>query len=421
MNIEDSELGLDFLSQFDTADAKSASYLLSQFITVSTGQMRQWLAGQVAAHSSSTAPLALYAERELTRGARFFSRIKPGSVRRAIGRQGPPLVHPLRGIAQVGSEGIIAQLLSELSRREPRRYLLSPGPDSLRPASSRAGIRTLAIVTDVVGSGARICRMLDALHRTESFRSWRSHRNVRPQIVIISYAATVEGLQAVREHRLEPRVDVRTIVPTIASVAIKNGRAIWELEALCQRYDPAKNEGSGDGDGSDAIGSLGYRNVGTLLVFGHGCPNTTPRMFWRKKGLWKPLFLNRSAVSFDVLFSKARIIRFAEELKSFGQAVLSSPAALSRFRDEAVQALLVLSAVEHGLHDSIRIAVRTGLDVGVIEQLLTAFSTAGWIDLKNCITESGLAELRSARRVAPKRILVPEDPISVYFPNSLQG
>src|SRR5262249_42349239 len=142
---------------------------------------------------------------------------------------------------------------------------------------------------------------------------------------------------------------------------------------LCRYYDPAPNEGTGCGESADAIGPLGYRNVGTLLVFGHGCPNTTPRMFWKRRGRWTPLFLNRSAVPFEQLFTKASVIRFAEELKSLGDGALSRPEVLARFDDEARQTLLALSAIEHGVHQSVKIAVRTGLDVIAVDYLIQSF------------------------------------------------
>src|SRR5579862_5718574 len=124
MSIENSELGLAYLSQFEPADSQKASFLLSQFVTVSTSEMRHWLASRLELHSSRAAPLALYAEREFPPSARFFSKLQPGVVRRAVGRQGPALVEPTRGSLHVGSEGIIAQLLTELRRRDSKRYLL---------------------------------------------------------------------------------------------------------------------------------------------------------------------------------------------------------------------------------------------------------------------------------------------------------
>ncbi|WP_287181033.1 hypothetical protein [Mesorhizobium sp.] len=79
--------------------------------------------------------------------------------KRAIGRSGPPAVKPVRGLARVGSEGLLAFVASQQKEAWPDIFMNHPGPDSLRAKSAPAG--EVVIITDFIGSGNRIRSMLD--------------------------------------------------------------------------------------------------------------------------------------------------------------------------------------------------------------------------------------------------------------------
>lgn len=334
-----------------------------------------------------------------------------GSVLRSVGRSGPKLIEPTRGSMHVGSEGIVAQLLTEIARRDQRAFLLSPGPDRLRPQITRPAVHKIAVVTDLIGSGARICKMLDALWRTETFRSWQSHLKSRIEIHIVAYASTIAGERVVKSHRLKPKLHFTMVAPTIFD--LYRGQGLARMENLCKYYNPLQ--------GNKTYGPLGYENVGTLIAFGHGCPNTTPPMFWADNRSLPPLFPNRSAVSLDTFFHNHNGIPFSDRLMSLGQPTLSNPELLAQFEEEAAQALLVLAAMARGLRGLSKIAVRTGLSVLVAGYLVEIFQRVGWCDVHGAISEAGLSELRSARLSLKSRIPLPEDRISVYFPTSLRG
>lgn len=411
MKLSTTQEGQDWLSQFRPEDAGEAIRILDELLFVSTSDFRQWIASEIVTEAKR-GRIALYGEREFPPKSRFFPVEAPGKVRRAIGNKGPVLIKPRRGSPYIGSEGIVAQLISELAKRQDLDLLLTPGPDRLRPMKSRGPTSRLAIVTDVIGSGTRIHTMLDMLWRTPTVRSWHSHRGVKLEILVFSYAATESGLELVRNHRLRPKVIVRQIVPTLRSLGEVEG-SYPSIARLCGRYDPRP--------WSEDPGPLGYKEAGTLIAFGHGCPNTTPRMFWAKGRKWRPLFPSRSAAELDLPSRKADIVELGERLASVNRASLSDPAILSRFGEDARSALLLLAAISHGLHSQLRLASRTALDVPKIENLLEAFGKAGWIDAANVITESGLAELRAAGRVASRGKAIPDDRVSMYFPMSLRG
>lgn len=411
MKLSETQEGQDWLAQFRPEDAEEATRVFDAILFVPTSEFRRWIASRIVAESAQ-GRIALYGEREFPPNARFFPVEAPGKVRRAIGANGPALIRPRRGSPYVGSEGIVAQLISELAKRKDLDLLLTPGPDRLRPMRSRGPTSRLAIVTDVIGSGTRIHNMLDMLWRTPSVRSWHSHRGVQLEILVFCYAASHAGLELVRGHRLEPRVIVRQVVPTLRDLAEREG-AYPSLARLCRRYDPRP--------WTEDPGPLGYKEAGTLIAFGHGCPNTTPRMFWAAGRNWRPLFPSRSAAELDLPRPKAGMVELGERLAAVNRASLSDPAILSRFREDARSALLLLAAISHGLRGPLRLASRTALDVPVVETLLDAFRKAGWTDAGNAVTAQGLAELRAAGRLAPRDRPIPEDGVSMYFPTSLRG
>lgn len=400
--------GEAWLRQFQSQHVGLATELLDRLLFVPSDIFRSWLAGEII-REAGKGRLALYGEREFPLRSRFFPQLQPGKVRRAIGRKGPVLVQPARGSSFVGSEGIIAQLLSELAKRGDVAALLTPGPDRLRPKKSRGPTRRLAIVTDVIGSGTRIERMLDALWRTESVRSWHAHRTVDLEILIFAYAASAAGYERIGNHRLRPKRFVREIVPTIQTFDDYPEPFL----TLCKFYEPQPPD--------DNAGPLGYGDAGTLVAFGHGCPNTTPPIFWKTTRRWRALFSDRSGVEYDALAEPSDLATFSARLRELDQPSLSDPALLRQFGAPAREALVLLGAISRGRHQPLRLASRTGIEVARVVRLLATFQTAGWITSYNGITAKGLAELAAAKKVVPQILDVPIDCVSVYYPTSLRG
>ncbi|WP_271163575.1 hypothetical protein ACETKC_03785 [Brevundimonas intermedia] len=408
MRLSETQQGQAWLRLFDNEDTALATRLLDNTVFVSTSEFRRWIAGEII-REAAKGRLALYGEREFPRYSRFFNKLAPGNVRRATGSVGPALIKPPRGSIYIGSEGIVAQLLSELCRRPDVDALLTPGPDRLRPMKTRGPTHRLAIVTDIIGSGNRIVTTLDALWRTESFRSWWAHRKIPIEVLVISYAATEKGLARVRKHRLKPNVLTLKVAPTIYDQADDSET----IKTLCRKYDPRPIQ--------EDPGPYGYDNAGTLLAFGHGCPNTTPRMFWAKGRRWTPLFPARSGVEVDVPMERATAAEFADRLTGVNRPHLADPALFARFDVEAREAILLLAAIAHGLRFRERLASRTGIDLPRVDLLLDAFARAGWTTQANVITAAGLDELKAVGRVKRDTSSIPDDRVSVYFPSSLRG
>jgi hypothetical protein len=121
----------------------------------------------ISTQRTGGAPVGLYAERELRHRFGVPHRLfkeKGRKHKRAVGG-GPQPVRPTKAYdPRVGSEGIVAQLVSELCREHPTKFYSHPGPDTIRAKN----IRRFLLVTDFIGSGTRAWRYLEAAWRVKS-------------------------------------------------------------------------------------------------------------------------------------------------------------------------------------------------------------------------------------------------------------
>lgn len=144
-----------WLSQIEPGEQAAATDLLRAMKLVSRDDFVERLTAVVTARANAgDGPVGLYVERELRRWKgvphRLF-RETTTKVRRAFG-VGPSPVAPTKAYdADVGSEGIVAQLVSEVCRLNPKVAFNHPGPDQIR----KAKVRRFILVTDFIGSGNR--------------------------------------------------------------------------------------------------------------------------------------------------------------------------------------------------------------------------------------------------------------------------
>lgn len=88
----------------------------------------------------------VYAQKILSRGKGLPKRRSAHGVARVIVRP------PVRINQTVGSEGIVANLVSQPARAEPARFYVQPSAEILREEA----VRHLVVVTDLIGSGTRL-------------------------------------------------------------------------------------------------------------------------------------------------------------------------------------------------------------------------------------------------------------------------
>src|SRR4051812_7330009 len=131
LRLSDSTSAATWLEQFDNADQPTAKMLLDEVMLVGRDEFDTSmfaLLDSVFEKQGNPKPLALYAERPIKMVFGKIPSFFPNSRRgRAVGRGVPPIVVDPRD-QEVGSEGLIAQLITDYCRSRPNRGLSHPGP-----------------------------------------------------------------------------------------------------------------------------------------------------------------------------------------------------------------------------------------------------------------------------------------------------
>jgi hypothetical protein len=426
-SIAASEQGQKWLDQFSMGDRSLAEDLLGAFLLVSRDDFNVHLRKLILDRAEKAdGVIALYAEREL--GHRFgvpHKLFKESSrkPRRAEGSAGPPAVKATKAYdPSVGSEGIVARLITDLCREFPKRFVSHPGPEQIR----RKKVRAFWIVTDLVGSGHRAYRYLQAAWLVRSVRSWWSGRFLK--FAVVAYASTQMGESYVRSHRCQPDVIHVMPCPTIDTVLSKTNAE--KMKRLCETYNPTADE---PGSAPWAWGgpSLGYLSTGALLVFAHGAPNNVPLMFHktskRKDAHWVPLFPSRVTAgidsrSFGVSLTSKKI---QQRLENIGHAALARSAAVkSDIPTGEVFLLLGALSSPPRLNDSV-LSRRTGMLTYQVSNLCRLMAKYGWIDSQRRLTDAGVGQLRHARSKMAEAMKdltshVGEVTQTPYYPKSLR-
>ncbi len=337
--------------------------------------------------SAGLEPVGLYAEREVRKrygkSLRLFKQSNK-KIRRAHGA-GPQPVQTFRAYdADVGSEGIVAQLVSELCRRYPKHFLNHPGPDQIR----KFKVRRFILVSDFIGSGDRALTYVDAAWRVSSVRSWWSSRaKWGMSFEVVAYSGTERGTARIASHPSKPDVHLVAACPTISnSFSYEKRIAVQEM---CQRYYP----------GTSDMPSLGYGYTGALVAFAHGAPNNCPLIFHKRSGSWEPLFPQRITAASREAFAEDqnRGERLRERLLDMRQARLAA-ADVAEATDPRRRTLVaVMAALARPPRTTNSVALRTGLTITEVDVSLAEALKFGWVDGKSRLTDTGQSELEQLK------------------------
>lgn len=399
------ELAAAWSSQFEPGDQAAALALVKSIKVVSADEFASELRSLVLERAKSgRLPIGLYAERELPREHErlvpLFTQ-SPTTPVRARG-PGPVPVAPLKPTEpEVGSEGIVANLITNLCRSDPDAFLNHPGPDVLRSKK----VRRFMLVADFVGSGKRACDYLTAAWRVRSLRSWSSYDLLRFEVV--AYSSTPLGRKRVEAHKCAPILSTALACPLLSQLRPLKKQEI--LSELCRKYKPRHRN----------LGAFGFGDTGALIAFHHGMPNNAPLLLWKETQTWRPLFPSRvtSGIARDG-HSDAEGIR--EKLIELDERRLATSDWFASAPPDARANLLVLSALRRSPRDDECVSRRTGLTIPEIRRILRICSRARWIDSRRLPTDRGQAELAAARSRAPAPALVSE-PEAFYYPKELRA
>lgn len=418
----------NWLNQFQMGDRNLAETLLSAFSLISRDEFHDHLRRLIRERAALVdGVVALYAERELRHRwgtpHRLFKESKKRPLR-AEGKVGPAAIKATKAYdPSVGSEGIVAQLITELCKESPRKFVSHPGPEQIR----RKKVRAFWIVTDLIGTGDRAHRYLEAAWRVRSVRSWWSGQFLK--FAVVAYASTNRGEKFVRGHPCDPEVFHVMPCPTIDT-------AFSEIEAtaikrLCEIYDPTVPPQRVDPwvFGSP---SLGYGNTGALIVFAHGAPNNIPLMFHKtsksRVSPWIPLFPSRvtAAVdcrSFGVGMSQEKIQKL---LSNIGQLRLAKSKAVVEASIPTAEVFMILGALSRPLRLSDNaLSLYCGMPTYKVANLCRLMAGYGWIDSRRRLTDAGQSQLAHARKNVAQQIHKLLPPLcqrsqKPYYPKSLR-
>lgn len=408
--LSQSETGKAWLAQFRSEDdVRAAAKLLDAMLLLNDTEVadaiRDGIDKLAADWEGGRRSLALYAEREFDAGTAFESEDLAdagGHVRRRAVRYSGP-VRPTRGRTRVGSEGTVAHLISQLVEKWSGLLKNHPGPNGIRAKSSPVG--AIVIVTDLIGSGSRVNKMLDKFWRVPSVKSWVSGKRI--EFVVVAAAGTLAGIATVQSHRLRPRVIAEHVVPTIGT---------WKDETLANEWRQLIfNYGPSSGRGGVARG--GYGGDGALVALSSRIPNNTPAMVHQSEGrYWRALYEGSAPADLRHVF---RIQEEAELVKSAAEAI-----GVELARDLGVdnaKLVVVLSAPTSLLRrmDIVAIAASTTLSASEVERIVDRAMSDGLITAEGRLTEAGQQILKANRRGERRKptIATNTDP---YYPHSLR-
>jgi hypothetical protein len=407
--LSSSTTGQEWLEQFSEEDRPSAAAMLDTLVLLNEEQVsvaiRGLLHGLAAERKGARRRVALYAEREFPERYVFEVRQVPDAIgvvrRRAVGRSGPAAVKPVRGSARVGSEGLIAFIISQAVEASPRVYVNQPGPDRIR--SVRSPISALVIVTDFIGSGARVRTMLDKFWNVPSVRAWVSRRWV--EFMVVAAASTSAGIDHVHAHRLKQRVLVEHIVPTIFTARKEETRKRWL--GLIQAYGPK--------DASDIMRE-GFRGGAALIAFNYRIPNNTPLFLHQSSSGWRALYTGAAPEDLRPAFG----LEPPEQRIDRAAAAIGVELAISLSVPDA-QTVLALSAVRGRWREGAETAIAemTGLTVPDLITIRREATKAGLLRVDGRLTDAGQATLRAGTRSERKRPDIPTV-VEPYYPESLR-
>ena len=400
--------GRDWLSGFRRADWDIARRLVDGLTLVPHAAFSRAVEDLVRAEAEvSDGPIALFSVREIKSHKPYFDQATKGRYRAknvgtvdAVGRG-----------ADIGSEGLVSNLLRNIQRSESEDKFLSH--PSIRTMRSHK-CRKIVLVDDLVGSGKRVTTFLESMWQERTIRSWWSLDLIR--FVVIAFAATDAGTRLLKRTACSPNVVADRDCPTFHELPWPS-QMKKKIVRLCSTYSKETNK---------RHMSLGYRDQMASLVFEHGCPNNVPAILWAQSAdnrSWQPLFPNRSVTADQGSVFPPEIVRRdpISVLVEAGQPNLAR-GVLPGMNSTSPRAIWVLLAlIAKGIRRNSALSYATGLSNAELELELVNCMGWGYLTSTRRITSAGLAELHHARRLPRVKLKDAEVAKEDYYPRMLRG
>ena len=407
------EQGKKWLAQFDPLDQGTAIRLANSLTLVSHTEFRRNLIDKIEEKASEVdGVVALFAIRELDELKLLYSKPVPIRFYKQVASQDGKTVNPLSATSDQGSEAIIANIIRNICKSDPKKFLNHPTIESMREAECRA----IVFVDDFIGSGNRAWKFLSSFWVEPTITSWLSLKYIR--FYVVAYSGTEDGISRVSKHKSEPQISTYRPAPTFRSMPwskeTKN-----EIEKLCQKYGRIANK-------KRRNMWMGYNKVMSTLVFEHGCPNNTPSILWEpglKNSNWTGLFPNRTISPSTLSVFPPEIVRGdpIQILQDVGQTRLASSGSLLRRGEVGQTILLLLALIAKGRRKRSTLCFATGLNSEECERILEKCIRWRFLTPQKRLTKRGLAEINAARKSKEVVSKILEKGSNYYYPRQLRG
>ena len=406
----DNTITTAWVDQFSVADRPVAEDLLDIIRFVNADELSLGLKNLILANVPQDEGAALFVEQHPKiydgQPVPFYKVPRRKKNRRSEGAAPPPVRTERHFKHETGSEGLIATILTGLSRAEATRFTLHPTMREWRESRPKHFL----IVSDFIGSGNRVLKMLEAAWRVPTLRSWWSNKTIR--FTICAYSGTEEGIQAIEAHPSKPTVRLVMGCPRIQDQPAESRKRLIDL---CKRY--CKVRPTGD------FTALGYGDSGGLLAFDHGAPNNMPLILHRSWAGWHTLFKQRStALIMPVVGPGDAREELATALSRLRQQKLAASDAVLDGPVETQQLTLILAALRGRPRTISAVSARTGLPVDLVQTVMLRAHSSKLIDDVGRLTGAAYREfeyLRRPRRIRREPPLVNRDGL-YYTPQSLR-
>lgn len=300
-----------------------------------------------------------------------------------------------------GSEAIVAHLVREVRTGSALSDVL-PFPLTLANLRDQKA-RTVIFLTDYIGSGRQVLDYVASWQRHPSIRSWRSGHRVT--FLVLAFAATSIGLEAVRKGPHVDQVRVVELIPSLGEVLAQGN--CDELLELCRIY---ARRGKLPGH------PLGHGGVGGMFASSFSVPNNLPAILIRRSPTWMPYFAGRTVPSVlsDEIGAHRPPTDFATELRLKQELRLARQIdgdnLSARWRPLVMTLALKLLTEEE---------VAIGLSIGVPEarQILRAIGDLELRDESGRVSVAGRGVLARARRKRRSVSAELHPSLSPYYPH----
>ncbi|HBV8971073.1 TPA: hypothetical protein MD887_004719 [Klebsiella oxytoca] len=410
ISLEKSKRAQLWLEQFEEQDQPYASLLLKKIQWVSSHEFEVKINALIdEICNKEEDKIALFVEREVLDDETVYS-FNTEKPQRAFGNAFPPILSTIDKKIEIGSEGILNNIITRFQRLDSRKYYNYPSAEIMR--SKR--INKVIVLTDTIGSGNQLNKYLNCFWNTPSIKSWLSSGHIN--VYVVCFAATEFGLSRVELNKTKPSVFYSRICPTIDnSFTNQERKKIYEI---CNKYNPLKKH-------TKTISFLGYGGVSSLICYSHGLPNNAPLILYKRSATWRPFFRGRATndVIAELPGSMPNIDE-KEYLRVMGEKRLSASKKLATLDEEAKKTILLLAALNKSPRSNSAIASRSGLSSNEVCTMLAKLMYLEWVDSKRRITDEGrflLSYLRKENNKLFSEKTLPASDKIYYYPKTLRG